>query len=229
MTTEVIPSGSDLQGGPILVERVLYDIIKLGLEEVHADPSLTDDLFFQFDTNTRNDIHKFFEEHRVAVRQNFPQDELTLPMVAVVNGDDSEQAAFDLLGDDLLETFTPDIGETNTLVGHAVQGTYRIFCIAEKDSNAALWLYYVIKALLILHRDQLQTHGLHNVVMSGADVTLREDLFPQRAFARVLTLSCIYFFSVPVTEKVATKLIMRIFTEDAVSGIKTELEPEEET
>jgi len=213
--------------GAMLPERVLYEIMKAGWAALKLDPSLVDDLLYKLDEATRDDIKAYLTTHTVTVRQNFPKDDITFPIVVVTNGTDDENAGQDVLGDYMHTDFDGGLSTGTLTLGHALDSTYNIYCLAGKDSNAVLWLYYLSRALMMINYPEFDKHGIHNALMSGRDVTLREDLFPEFTFARMLTLRCLNYFAVRVTERVANSLVVRVFTEDVETGISMQLNVED--
>ena len=213
--------------GAMLPERVLEEVLEAGYAAIKEDQSLIDDLFHKLDKKSLDDIKGYYDTHSVAVRQNFPRDDIIFPIVTVVNGDDNENVDLDMLGDFMNSGFDAGFTQNEQILGHGVSSTFNIYCLAGKDSNAALWLYYLAKAIFMVNAKVLFAHGLHNVVMRGRDITLREDLFPEFTFARVLTLSCDNYFSIKATERVANKLTVALFDKDEETGIKTQLNVED--
>ena len=213
--------------GTVIPERVIQEVLKLGFAAIHEDQSIIDDLFFSLPKDVKKEIKEYYAEHEVAVRQNFPKDAIKFPIVAVVNGDDNEDPSLDFMGDFMTAEFDTALTNRLNVIGHALRTDFHIYCLAGKDANAALWLYYMAKAILVSNLLTLEAHGLQNSIFTGRDLRLREDLFPEFTFARMLGLSCVNYFSVRVTERVANSLVMNIFTEEPFSDTKEQMNAEE--
>jgi hypothetical protein len=222
-----VTNAIDHVSGVMIPERVLQDLLKLGFANIKADTSLIDDLFYKYDSETLNAIKTYYTEHEIAVRVNFPRDEFTFPLIAIVNTADLENVNSDLLGDYLTSEYSDaSTVEIEKIVGHSVKSEFSIYCLAGKDSNAALWLYYVVKAILTMNTTTFNAHGMHNIILNGRDITLRQDLFPEMTYARVLALTCDNYFSVKLTEKIAHSLVIQIFTQQPFSDTKQLLDSE---
>ena len=213
MTAPEIISEASGTVGTMLIERVLQDVLRKGFYELKLDPSLVDELFYKLRDVTRADIKDYLSAHNTAVHLNFPKDTITFPMLAVLNAGDNESEGLDALGDHFGHAEYLGGQSANYFLGHGLNSQYHVYCLAGRDSNAVLWLYYLAKAILLLNRDTLDSHGIHNMMMSGQDISFREDLLPEFSFARLLTVSCVNYFAVQMTQRVASKLIVRTFTQ----------------
>jgi hypothetical protein len=209
--------------GAVLPERVLQDVLKFGFDAIHKDQTLIDDLFYKLPKQVRDTIKQYYAEHIVTVRQNFPKDGITFPIVTVVNGADNEDTSLDYMGG--FEGADFDLALVNRIqvIGHALRTDFQIFCLAGKDANAALWLYYIAKAILLINCKTLEAHGMQNVTFTGRDIQLREDLFPEFTYARIIGLSCVNYFGVRVTERVARSLEVTVFTQEPFSDTKEQM------
>lgn len=206
-----IDDAEEHQSGLMVPERVIQDLLKVGFVNLKTDLSIVDDLFFKYDKATRTDIKQFLTGNNFPVRLNFPKDDFVFPLLAVVNASDVEEPTLDMLGDYATTEFDTAGTTAYITLGHCLKSEYQIFCLAGKDSNAALWLYYLAKAILVLNFKTLNVHGMHNIIYSGRDITLREDLFPELTYSRMLSLSCDNYFTLQATEKVANKLVVQVF------------------
>lgn len=213
MTAPEIIGEAEGTVGVMLLERVLQDVFRKGFYELKQDPSLVDEMFYKLRAATRADIKDYLSEHNVAVYLNFPKETFTYPLLAIVNSGDNESEGLDALGDHFGHAEYLGGQTANYYMGHGLNSSYSVYCLAGRDSNAVLWLYYLAKAVLLLNRDTLDSHGMHNMMLNGQDITFREDLLPEFSFARLLTVSCVNYFAVQVTERVASKLIVRTYTQ----------------
>lgn len=222
-----LTDASEVMYGAMLPERVLYEVMKVGFNAIQLDQGLIDDLLWKLDSAAREDIKTYFANHKVTVRQTFPKEGITFPIVVVSNGTEEEPPQSDLIGDFMHGDFDVALTQGTEVVGTANQSRYNIFLLGGNDSNLVMWMYYLAKAMCLVNRDTIARHGMHNVIFTGQDVNLREDLFPEFTYARVLTLSCLNYFSVLLTERVANSIEVNVFTEDVETGINMQLNVEE--
>jgi hypothetical protein len=206
--------GADYSHGTSLPERVLEELFKKCFPRIQADTDLLDDLFHRLDDAALKDIKDYYKSHNVTVRLNFPIDDLKFPIVAVLCNSDDENVSADMLGDFMTAEQEVSGTQRNEIVGHSLKSNFSIYCLAGKDSNAAMWLAYVVRALLALNSTFLAGNGLHNPVITTRDISLREDLFPEMTFARIVTLTCDNYFAVRRSERVASALTLSLFTTD---------------
>lgn len=220
-----IADALDRVDGAMLPERVLQDTLKVGFAKVKEDQTLIKELFYKMPERTLKDIMEFFAAHDVTVRQGLPiGEDPVFPIVAITNAADNEDQSADLMGSFMAEGLDISRLENSQILGHPLKSEYQVWCLGGKDSNAPLFLYYLAKAILTVNHLTLDAAGLHNVMFSGRDVTLREDIFPSTTFSRVLTVTCGNYFAVRVTERVGKALQVNTFTELPFSDTKKLLE-----
>ena len=209
----VTPSSS----GSMLLERVLQETLRFGFQAVSSDPTLVDDVLIKLSDAARADIKGYFDSREVAVHLNFPQDYIKYPMLAILNADDNEREDLDMLGDYMGSTESFVSGTTRAqALGHALSSRDQVFCMAGRDSNATLGLYYLSTAILMLNRSTLHQQGAMNVRFGGNDIAFREDLMPEMTYARMLSVTCENYFLIGSTERVARHLCINL-TADGTS------------
>lgn len=98
--------------------------------------------------------------------------------------------------------------------GMIYQATYDLLVVGP-NPETTVFLYSVVKALLLLNDTFLMKQGFMNLSMSGTDFTPRTEFYPDLAYQRALTLSFQYSFD--VYEKASdTSLIDKITVAIAV-------------
>ena len=217
--------GESMPIGSSMPERVLQELLRMGLAKVHEDPELVNDLLFKLDSDARQDALAYFAGHAIPVRLDIPIDDFTFPLVAVEVTDDQEDVPNDLLGDFMTYRMEPGGTGMDEIIGHALKSTYTIYCLAGKDSNAAMWLYYVVKAILVLNLETLVKQGLSNITISGRGISFKEETLPEMVYGRVISLTCTNYFAVRRSERVATSLELSLFVSDN-SGVNIDVTAE---
>jgi hypothetical protein len=223
----VVENAMDTLPGAVMPERVVQEVLKAGFLAIQNDLTLLDDLFYKLPQAALDSIKEYYGSHQVTVRQNFPRDDLTWPIVAVVSGGDNEDVQSDYLGGFEGADFELSMTGRSQVLGHALRSDLQVICMSGKDANAALWLYYLAKAILMIAALTLESQGLQNVTFTGRDIQLRDDLTPEMTYARVLGVSCVNYFAVRVTERVASAVDVAIFTQEPFSGTKTQMNVED--
>lgn len=194
--------------GAMLVERAIQEILKKALPALKADTQILDDLFFKLDAAALADVKTFFSTNDVEVLLNFPRDNWKPPYVVIQNASDTEVQGMALLGDYMGPTLDSTLGAVGEVYGRAMQSQYDILCLTGKDSNAALYLYYVVQALLMLNILELHRHGIHNVTFSGQAIELRDDIMPEFSYARRLQLSCQHYLAIRITQRLIASVVV---------------------
>lgn len=189
----------------VLPELLIQKVLVNGFAKISSNPSLLDDLFAGYPAEMLAEAKTYMEAHAVPVRLNLPREGLTEASVAVLCSNDAEETANDTLGDFLHEL---KVGATDDTIteyrGIAKRGSYQLFCLAS-DPRLAMYLGYIIEALLILNTDDLQREGMENINLATSDLRFEEQYLPEFSNSRVVTLSCLHYHAVPVTEKLLTQ------------------------
>lgn len=219
MTTPPTPNG---YAGDLFFEPLLRRFLSYQLKQIYHDiaaPGLTffDDMFSRFGDDVRLQIKKWFSENsNISCTINFPREPIRLPMICIINIQDDEETTQAYLGDDGGIQY---IGQHDVTTGPSLYGqpsqqikathARRVLSVPENhmtkvyiatdDVNATLYLYYVVKALILLNKlDFDQYGGARNMKMGGSDFEHKEELFPEFAYCRVLTLRYEMNFDVPL-------------------------------
>lgn len=195
----------------IQIERVL----ETALPALRKQPELLDDVFGEYDEEFREEAKKFIKENEIKVVQNWPIKGMTLPLVAIVNVGDAENPSQDVLGDFLEELeANEDTDATQTSYkGIAKNGQWQIICMSD-DPRLTLYVTYVVEAMLILNTDFLQEKGMHNILLNTADLKLEENMLPDFPYARMVVLSCLHYYAVPLTARLIRSIVVRTAVDD---------------
>lgn len=189
-------------------EFALESMLKAGLKALKANPTLVDDLLRQYPVPFLNEAKDYLSKYKFEVRQNWPTEALVLPTVCIINASSNEAPDKDALGDFLGEM--EDATETDDTVtrrfGIAENATYQMF-LSSPDPRLTQWLSIFVRALIVLNSETLQNAGLHNVVLSQSDLRFTEEMLPTFQNPRVVTLSCLTYFTVVVSEEIYGALV----------------------
>lgn len=216
MTTEgTQPKTPNNFAGLRFVEPLIRQFLSYQLGEIAKyvdDPDVTflEELFNGFDrfmpdgVDIIKDIKTWFRDHpNIQTSINFPRHDISLPFVSVVNGAEQEQAGAQYLGDHGGEAEYGVLGGSGPTHVREVlsipQAHQTNVYVATSDPNTALYLYTVVRALLLVNKlDFDQQGGMRNLVINGADIEFRPDLFPEFAYFKVLSLNYDTDFDLPL-------------------------------
>jgi len=233
MTTASTLPTPNSSTGFMYFEPVLRQFLAYQLKQIIAnvnDPGITfiDEMFARWGDDVRLQIKKWLATTgNISVDINFPQEHMTLPLIAVVSAEDNEKTAEAVLGDfggtlyiggsqvtkSNPQTLPPNVyGQAEALPDDrplAMEARYLLsvpearitrLYIATDDADSVLYLYTIVKALLIVNKlDFDQFVGVRNLKLNGGDLEHRQDLLPQFAYMKQLTLSYDTNFDVPTS------------------------------
>jgi hypothetical protein len=95
--------------------------------------------------------------------------------------------------------------------GQLYRCRYRIE-VSAYPQEAMLYLFTVVKAILMTSRPYLQKQGFMNTVLGATDLAPIPDLYPQIAYRRSLTVEFVHSFDIfaEVTQPVASKILLAL-------------------
>lgn len=191
-------------------EFLLRNAIQVGLQDFIDTPELIASLFESYGQPVIDEVKNYLlvrtEPGKKVVETsiNYPKEGMSLPLVAIVMGMDPEDTEHDVLGDFLEFRSNESSTTLRAVVGTANKPVYSILILSQYP-NLTVYLYIMVKAIIIANSIEFHKRGMQNIVLGGRDLTLDRDLFPEFAYARQLTVTCLNYFKVP--EKVATTCV----------------------
>lgn len=216
--------------GDLFFEEKLRQFLTYQLKAIKADTanlgsSFFEDMFGSFGDDVRLQIRKWFVETSIPVTINMPRDNIIVPFVCVIASEETE-APVAYLADyggvmyegglsvtASAEQQLPNVyGDPLTQIDDRPRGTQarqvlslpesrvtRIY-VGTEDVNATMYLYKVVKALLIVNKIEFDKYaGARNMKISGNDVEYRPELAPSFAFFRMLTMNYDMNFDIPLS------------------------------
>ena len=194
----------------VLPELQIQTALRQGFASIGGDVELLNDIFANYPADMLAEVKEYLTKHKVEVVLNWPSEGMTLPTVAIVNAGEQEVAGNDALGDVLeeLETAATD-ANISEYRGVALNGTYQLLVLTD-DPRLSMYLAYLVMTMLVLNSPGFQVGGMHNIVLSVADLRFEEGLLPEWAHSRMVTLTCLHYHAVPVTERLLTGLCVDV-------------------
>jgi hypothetical protein len=190
----------------VLPELQIQTVIRNGFAAVAANIDLLEDLFANYPEDMRLEVRQYLKEHKVETVLNWPRQGMTSPTIAIVNAGDNEAADKDVLGDELEDLTVNDTDEEITgYRGVALNGSYQLLVLSQ-DPRLTMYLAYLVLTFLILNAPTFHAAGMHNVVLGSADLRFEENLLPEWSNSRMVTLSCLHYHAVPVSDRLLNVL-----------------------
>lgn len=107
--------------------------------------------------------------------------------------------------------------------------TYHLHILAEHQDQV-IYLYTLVKALLLAQRVFLESQGIQVLKISGSDFVTRAEMLPDESFSRQMTLTFTYPFSFLEDEEAFSSIAIDILPEPAddpftavISGVPIDL------
>ncbi len=203
-------------------EFLLRNAIDSGFQTFVDNPELIDSLFAAYGDDVIAEVKSYLiarndpagpgsadsGKSTVKTSINYPKDGFSLPHVAIVMGMDAEQSQYDAIGD----AFDFRENESNTQVtvirGIMTEAQYSLM-IMSQHSNLTVYLYILVKAIIIMNSIEFHKRGMQNIMLTGRDLTLDQNLFPEFAYGRQLVVKCLNHFKIPddVSSVVVTNFV----------------------
>lgn len=213
---------------PLLRQFLAYQLRQLALNVNDPSVMFIDDLFGRWGDDVLLQVKKWLVvTSSWNVEINFPREESKLPFLSIVNTQDDELTREAYLSDDgglmliggrsvtassqltlppnvygqaqLEADPRPRATHVRQLVSIPESRVTRLY-IATEDVNETLYLYTIVKALLVVNKLDFDKYaGVRNLKLSGSDLEHKQEMFPRFAFWKVLTLAYDTNFDVPLS------------------------------
>ena len=216
--TEQTPNGftGDLFFEELLRQFLKYQLQTILKNAMEPGNTFIDELFSRYGDDVRLQAKKWFTtQQNIGITINYPRDSMTIPFICIINEDESEKSDEAYLGDHggvlyqgehsvqaASQLQTPSVyGTPLNIVDDRPRATQARFLLSVPEShitkvyvatenvNSTLYLYTVVKALLLVNKLDFDKYGgARNLKMNGGDFEHKSELFPDFAYFRVLTL-----------------------------------------
>jgi len=223
----------------LLPEIALQRLMARGIMAVRKDLTIIDQLFWNADTKTIQNVKDLLSNVKIHIILQAPRIDTVLPCIAIVPVGEKESIPFvgDVMGDaisppDVLSfgddtsaaTMTPTsidadlLGEPQRLFkegipisqqGAGYNATFRIF-VRGLNYYLTVFLYNIVKAILIQNRLLLDQNGVHNMILSGGSVSVDTELLPEPVYTRTLDINFMYLFDLYTKAPVISSLEVSI-------------------
>lgn len=174
-----------------MIQRILYDVLKRGIELVNEQPEILEDLFEENYSLTRAEvdgIKQFFREQTPNVIHGWARSDSEFPLYAIVLVRESE--AQHVMGDDAGQVEAlddPDFGaDCYTAIW---EHHYDVMCFAEHPDSVQ-YMYEVAKSAFFAAESTFLSEGLFETHLDGGDVAPDPRYVPEHLFLRRLSFSC---------------------------------------
>lgn len=203
---------------PLLRQFFAYQLKQLSQNVNDPNVTFVDELFGRMGDTVRLQVKTWLATHPGwNIDINFPREDAKLPLIAIVTAQDDELTSGTYLGDDggvmlmgehdvqsssQLSVGTNVYGQRIAAVDERPRATQARFLlsvpqshmtriyIATEDVNETLYLYIILKALLLVNKLDFDKYcGARNMKLSGSDFEHKQEMFPQFAFAKILTIA----------------------------------------
>lgn len=214
-----------------MIQRLLYDTLKAGIETIHADMKILEQLFgdmFELSDEEIEGIKTAFTTKPPNVIHGYARTDSDFPLYSIVLGNEGEAETY--LGDVAGMVDDPSSEDFGTDVLSSIwESTFQILCYTEHPD---LTVYYYEIAKSILLAADLYSWGVVDWSLSGMDLAPDPRYIPEHLFARQLTFRGQYEFQrfdrgsrLGKAFKVAGIHVDKSGSPSDVGGVKTLVEP----
>lgn len=224
------PATPNNRTGYLFLEAVIRQFLAYQFQQISKtvdDPNVTfiEELFHKAGEDVVKQLKTWWRTNvEIPVVINYPITALGLPFVAVVNGTEREKSEESYLGDYggrahygkhsvqlegqnvlmdgvIVPDDRPRALYTRELLSVPMAHSTKIY-IAGVDPNTATYLYHVVMALLLVNKVQFMKYGgMRDLSFSGGDLEYHQELFPESAYFKVITLTYDSNFDVPLARE----------------------------
>lgn len=172
-----------------MLERVVYSVIKTGIEAFQNDPLLIDDLFdceLLLDPAEAEDVRQFFLAKPPDVIHGYARPDSNFPLYSITLGAFGNPQGF--IGDEgAMETMGAEKGtdEWASIFSYVIN----VLVYAEHP-DVCLYYWHILRAILINGDDVLKQADMFAINYSGSDMAPDPAWVPAGLFLRRFTVSC---------------------------------------
>ena len=174
----------------MMVERLVFDVIRQGIEFCKATPGWITTFFVEqagLETTEAAEIEAIFQKRPPDLIHGYARRDADFPLYAVTLGSEQESEVF--IGDEggyLGDAEDPDRG--TDLYGAIFAYNINVLVYANHP-DLCLYLYQLLRAMLINGLPELKAGDLHNIRFSGGDMAPDPAWVPAGLFLRRFTVS----------------------------------------
>ncbi len=155
--------------------------IQAGVDAISANVALLDGIWAKLDADDRTKLKQTWTDHPPTVVTGFARREGPFPCFAVTLMSDSNDTTF-LEDGEFLDEDEGEIGRETT------SSAFRIYVFAENPDVCAAY-YRALRRILQVGKRRLESYGLMNPVLSGAELAPDPSYTPDNVFVRQVTLT----------------------------------------
>lgn len=188
-----------------MIERILYDVVKRGLDWYKADDGqrferfLISELRLSESEAAKARIYfaggevegESFEARPPTLQHGYARTGGPFPLWTIILGSEKESAA--VLGDDAMALdddeafFDPETGEVVEAKVRIVTYTYLIHVLAD-NPDIVLYYYHLLKRIILSSHDQFLAADTDSILVGGMDLAPDPRYLPNDIFARQLSV-----------------------------------------
>jgi hypothetical protein len=173
----------------MLPERVILTLLNAGINAIEATPALLDPILSSVGAAELTKAKTLFASNRPTLVLGYPRAGASLPCYAVVLTSDEILQDYIGMGDEAYLDAVP--AQLGSKFKRRVRGTFTVFVYGEHP-DWTVWLYRVGRRILNMGARYLETQGLQDPVISGADLAPDLRYSPENTYVRRLTLTVEY-------------------------------------
>lgn len=185
-------------GDQLLPERVIYRLLRLGVDAITEDLGISlpgetviDDILRQLEDDAEKaKARAYWAEHPPDVVQNYPRMGInTFPLYAVTLTSESDEKDYIGVGEhDTLDDNDVKIGRQ---FSQWTAGKFTIYVYAEHPDICA-WYYRILRRIVLAGFPYMVKHGLDKPTLDGSDLVPDPRYTPDNMFVRRLTVRTEY-------------------------------------
>jgi len=175
-----------------MIQRAIYNALKLGFEGLAAEPEALEDIFgergYGLAATEIEAIKTVLDSDPVNITHGYARSDQKFPLVAIIlaSDDDDEHWLGDVAGQ-IDDEEDPDFGAD--LLSSTWKHVFDLLIYAEHP-DVTLYVYEIVKSIILTSEPQFADAGVFFRHLSGRDLAPDPRYVPEHLFVRKLALSC---------------------------------------
>jgi len=174
-----------------MIHRLLHSILTSGIQIIHNDITLLDDLFdrnFVLQDAEVSAIKEYYLAHTPEVINGYARKDSDFPLIAIVLANEGESESF--LGDDAGQVMDEDDPYLHSDISSTIWTHTYNFLIYTDHPDITVYYYEIAKLIILGGLPVLVDDGCFEFSLSGGDLAPDPKYMPEHLFGRQLTFTC---------------------------------------
>lgn len=174
-----------------MIQRYLYNVLKDGVQQFTADPTLIEQLFqevYDLSDTEIEAIKTHWQAKPPVIKHGYAPRDIKVPVFSIILENETETLTW--LGNESGQIEDPDHPDFGADVKGSVWTHNYAILIYTEHPDVTSYYYEIAKSILLAGNAYFTEQGLFEIDISGGDLAPDPRYIPENLFARRVTFAC---------------------------------------